>query len=795
MRFIAFIIFTQTALSDDYPSIRHPINGIFKWFNSLSHVKKGFHNSKFLGFRVNSSELDLIMIAKDIAHNLNLHDLNISGKMSDVVNNYNIRPQKTQKIIMNTTECPKEYENIYQFCRLTGINLNLENYGIPSEHVDIILSNIIGYIPCGLLLVILGFATIIFYILQIILSFYFFKPTENTSPTILQYILFYLGDLILLISIIFYCLSYNGLNSLLTTLMSLDSVVTQVTSSLSTSFQKIANVGIPNAVGPVITSMLNVCNTTQKYFNETAASFLNPTITILEKLVSKNENDPGIFTIYNSYIYQQANEFYSNAKKYPKLKNISKYFARYDFSSYQSEIQDLLNKELEFSDKLEQLNSFFDYINATLFRFQKVVLNLTSQKVAGTNKTVGEHINEFEKKNINSYYYLSELNQTVNSNSNYCRCVRIGFFVFGVILFGSVFFYAVIYLFKNKFSICIASTISIFPIIATALMFFIAFVFTEFGAFEVSLSEQLEPAVDVFLTNVVDVIIPFRMIKIPIINITYQTNNYYRGAINLSNIVFPNPMNSIEYFVHSNKKTGLADSLQLPKIADLSQYGDELGNFIIDIGQSFSLPKIVVLLIEGIEQLFRLISYFPNKIDGFFNWGIPMSLTTKHLRVEINEMDPSALSELEPFLEEIDSYIDLMNSQYRIALYEIYENLANAVDKIDVNLVNFIRSILNELGLSVKHLLKNVYPILNYIEVEPIIGPYAKVRNIVFYDLASMSAYVSVSGTLMMIGFVFIVVLMWIRRKGMGSDNSLELRRNQSNKLDDSECSIEKLAV
>ena len=68
-------------------------------------------------------------------------------------------------------------------------------------------------------------------------------------------------------------------------------------------------------------------------------------------------------------------------------------------------------------------------------------------------------------------------------------------------------------------------------------------------------------------------------------------------------------------------------------------------------------------------------------------------------------------------------------------------------------------------------------------------------RNIVFYDLASMSAYVSVSGTLMMIGFVFIVVLMWIRRKGMGSDNSLELRRNQSNKLDDSECSIEKLAV
>lgn len=191
--------------SGDFPSIKHPKNGIFKWFNALSNVKKRFHNKSYFGFRVNSSEFDLAMIAEDLAHNLNLYDLNISGKMAEAVDGYIIQQKnRTKKKLLSTNECSKEYKNIYQFCKLTGININLENYGIPSEHVDIMLSNIIGYLPCGLIITILGLLTIEFYIIQIILSFFIFKASDHTSPTILEFILFYLGDTILLTSAIFY---------------------------------------------------------------------------------------------------------------------------------------------------------------------------------------------------------------------------------------------------------------------------------------------------------------------------------------------------------------------------------------------------------------------------------------------------------------------------------------------------------------------------------------------------------------------------------------------------------------
>lgn len=780
--------------SGDFPSIKHPKNGIFKWFNALSNVKKRFHNQSYFGFRVNSSEFDLAMIAEDLAHNLNLYDLNISGKMAEAVDGYIIQQKnRTKKKLLSTNECSKEYKNIYQFCKLTGININLENYGIPSEHVDIMLSNIIGYLPCGLIVTILGLLTIEFYIIQIILSFFIFKASDHTSPTILEFILFYLGDAILLTSAIFYFLSYTGIDSALTTLISLDELTSQVTSPLSESFQNIIEFGIPNLVSPVIENMLSIFNTTQYFFNETATSFLSPTIKILQKLVSKNESDPGMFQIYNFYIYNLAKDFYSCSKNYSKLNEISTYFGKYDFSSFQDEIQNLLDKELEFSKKIKELNSFFEYIYTILYPVQQYVSNLTNQKVYKTNLTFGELITDFGNNQI--YYYLAGLNSNNTQNSSYCGLIRFGFLIFGFILVFSSIFYAIVYNLHNKFSICIANTISIFPIIATILMFFISFVFTELGSAEVSLSEQLEPAIDRFITSVIDITIPFRMIEFPVINITQITNNFYKGEINLSSIVFPYPMNNIEYFVNSNKKMGLADSLQLSNIVDLNKYGDEIGDFIIKLGENYSLPTNIVSLFNNVEKLFRLVSYFPKKIDGFFNWGIPMTLTTKQLRYEIKKMDPDALHELEPYLSQIDFYVNLMNSQYQIALFEIYENLANTLDKNDEKLINFIHSVMNDLGSSVKLLLRNIYPVLNMIKNEPFISFYATIRNLFFYDLASTAAYISISGTLMMIGFVFIVVLMWIRRKGMRLEDNLQLRRNESSKLDSAESDINVLFI
>ena len=570
-------------------------------------------------------------------------------------------------------------------------------------------------------------------------------------------------------------------------------MTSQITSPLSESFQNIIEFGIPNLVSPVIENMLNIFNTTQYFFNETATSFLSPTIKILQKLVSKNESDPGMFQIYNFYIYNFAKDFYSCSKNYSKLNEISTFFGKYDFSSFQDEIQNLLDKELEFSKKIKELNSFFEYIDSILYPVQQYVSNLTNQQVYKTNLTFGELITDFGNNKL--YDYLAGLNSNNTQNSSYCGLIRFGFLIFGFILVFSSIFYAIVYNLHNKFSICTANTISIFPIIATILMFFISFAFTELGSAEVSLSEQLEPAIDHFITSVIDITFPFRMIEFPVMNITQITNNFFKGEIDLSNIVFPNPMNNIEYFVNTNKKMGLADSLQLSNIVDLNKYGDEIGDFIIELGENYSLPTNIVSLFNNVEKLFRLVSYFPKKIDGFFNWGIPMTLTTKQLRYEIEKMDPEALHELEPYLSQIDFYINLMNSQYQIALFEIYENLANTLDKIDEKLINFIHSVMNDLGSSVKLLLHNIYSVLNMIKNEPFISFYTTIRNLFFYDLVSTAAYISISGTLMMIGFVFIVVLMWIRRKGMRPEDNLQLRRNESSILDSAESDINVLFI
>lgn len=200
-----FCFLPRIVSSDDFPSIKHPKDGIFKWFNMLSNVKKRFHNQTYFGFRVNSSGFDLEMIAEDLSRHLNLYDLNISGKMAEAMNKYNNRQKnRTKKILLGTDECSKEYKNINQFCKLTGIDINLENYGIPSEHVDIFLSNMIGYLPCGLLITILSFVTLTFYIIQIILSFFFFKASDHTSPTILEFILFWGCDIIGICHFLFY---------------------------------------------------------------------------------------------------------------------------------------------------------------------------------------------------------------------------------------------------------------------------------------------------------------------------------------------------------------------------------------------------------------------------------------------------------------------------------------------------------------------------------------------------------------------------------------------------------------
>ena len=137
-----FLLFSHLVSSNEFPSIKYPKHRIFGWFNSLSHLKKPFNNKKILGFTANISVPDLNMIAADIAYHLDLHDLNISGKIADAINKDN-QETKKKSILLSQNGCPykNQYENVYQLCHLTGINLDLENIGIPPDHVNILIGN------------------------------------------------------------------------------------------------------------------------------------------------------------------------------------------------------------------------------------------------------------------------------------------------------------------------------------------------------------------------------------------------------------------------------------------------------------------------------------------------------------------------------------------------------------------------------------------------------------------------------------------------------------------------------
>lgn len=783
---LLFFVLFGFVLSNEFPPIKYPKNGIFGWFNSLSHMMKPFNNKKILGFRANTTQPDLNMIAIDIAGHLNLHDLNISGRINDAINHKKKKTKKQNAISLASNEkCPykNQYENVYQFCHLTGINLDLENIGIPPDHVNILIGNVAGFFPTGLFLLILACVTIIFYILQLFLCCFTFKPSEHSSPYIWSAIIFYAGDILIIISAILYFCSFTGVNSIYSTLISLNTIVPRMTYSIASSLESLTSKGIPNSFGSLIQILVNICNSTKNYFDATADSFLRPTIILQQKMISNNESNLGVFTIYNEIIHPLANKFYQNAKKYPKLANISKYFAQQNFSSYQKQMDNFLDSELNFADKMKELNSFFEYLNSTLEPYQQFIIHLPNQTLKGKNKTIEESINILKEKSLESFDSLTTLNQKAKKKHKFYNFICAIFFIFGVVLLGAPIFLGIMYLKHTKCSICIASTVSIYPIIATILMFAVAAVFTGIGFADIVMSDQLEPSLDQFLTKIISITIPTFEIVFPPINFSNKTNNHYNGILNLSKIVFPDPIHSFEYLSKSDEKTGIAESLRLNKIINMNNYGDEIGDFIINLGQNFTLPKIIIQVLNVVGDTFRLISEFPDTIDGFFNWGIQMTETTNQLRQEINENDPKAMLELEPYLAQIDNYVLEMNSQYNIARYQISVELPNALDKIDEKLSQYIESVLKDLGSVLKHLFRNVYPVLNSIQVGPLIGPYAILRNFFFYDLASTSAYLSASGTLMMFGLIFVVILMWIRRRGMLSAEDAENARKKDSEL------------
>lgn len=760
---IFFYLLFPLISSKDFPSIKFTKGGIFGWFNALALMKKPFNNKKLFGFRLNSTDPDLSMVVQDISNHLNLHDLNISQKISDMIS------PKSNKILLSGGGCTGKTGNSLQFCKMFGSQLDFTKIGITEANLNILLANLVGYIPTNLFFIIIASLSIIYYIVQIVLQYKFFKPKEYSDPSILSCIIFYASDALVFISAILFLCAFTGVDDLVSTVISLDTIIPRITYSVSTSMLRLLEDAIPNGLDPLFQMIDSILNTTNFYIKSTVDSFVNPTTLFMDRMVSTDENDLGVFSLYNERIKVKADELYAKMKENPKLKGIERLFPSRDFTNEQNNITKFYNSELDLSKEMEQLDSLFVYFDKVAQSFEDYVMNFTNKTIGDDeNQTIGEMLYELKDNSLNSYEFLADLHKRTKKKNPLWIFLAIIFFVIGIFFMLVPIYLGMIFWMHNKAARCAANTIAICPLVSTVLMFALAFLTSGVGLALVAVSNQFEARVDDLLSNIIDQTIPTREILIGPINITEETDGYFNGILNITSIVFPKPLNNFQKFVKHDEEDGIASAFTLEDLIDFEKFGDEVGDFIINMSSNYNLPSDLLSSLNDVQSISKALSLIlPNEIEGLFNWSVNISTATNYLRNQIKSKDSSALEGLEPYLSEIDVLTNQMNSQYQIAMKQLTIELLNAINDLNTLIPRFIKSILNDLGTSMKQLLRNVYPVVDSIQCGAILGPYALARNAIFYDLSSMCAYISASGTLMIFGFVVVVTMIWIRRTGM----------------------------
>lgn len=164
---------------------------------------------------------------------------------------------------------------------------------------------------------------------------------------------------------------------------------------------------------------------------------------------------------------------------------------------------------------------------------------------------------------------------------------------------------------------------------------------------------------------------------------------------------------------------------------------------------------------------------------GFFRYAISIDHATNDLRSQIKQQNEADYPILNPYLDKIDEDLDFMKVQYENARQVIDTNLSEVMNTIENDLTSYFKFIFSSFGLGIQNIFDNVYSIINEIETRPMVGSYASIRNLVLYDISSTAAYLSGSGTLMIVGLAVVDILIWIRRKGMlenrDDENSISL--------------------
>lgn len=163
------------------------------------------------------------------------------------------------------------------------------------------------------------------------------------------------------------------------------------------------------------------------------------------------------------------------------------------------------------------------------------------------------------------------------------------------------------------------------------------------------------------------------------------------------------------------------------------------------IGQNFVLLELVTGILDVVGNIYKQILKLPVKLAGFFRYAISIDHATNDLRSQIKQQNEAAYPILNPYLDKMDEDLDFMKMQYENSLQVIDTNLCEAMNTIENDLTSYFKFIFSSFGLGIQKIFDNVYSIIHEIETRPMVGSYAIIRNLVFYDISSTAAYLSAS--------------------------------------------------
>lgn len=758
--FFLFLI-TASFSSDDFPDIHFPDGGIFNWYRTLDAYRKPFDGDTFLGYTMNTSILDLKMLANDIIQHMNLKPINVTDELDEVLNPISLTVVENSRLLEGG-KCDGLTGNLLHFCEMFNLNLDCSSIGISQEHMNIVIACIAGFIPVVLFNFIISIVILIIIIVQwILLCMGYFKPTYSRKPHIIILVGFIAGALLTLLSAIFFAVGFSSFNHMFDTFSDLDTLQDKIIISVCNSFHKLTKDSIPNAIGPIYEAILNITGVSSQYLLKTSNDFLEPFSTSRAMITGEQ----GIFQIFRTEVQENASKLNELLMTNANTASLKLNIPQGDNKKYSDAIDDVFKDALTFSSYFKDINAIFVSFQEILEPYKVYLTDLTNAPYEN-GMTIGEAIDSLKDQSIENIKIYNEVKQTVSPIEKLRGFLEAAWIIITILLISLPFIYGYAFFTHSKFSICMTGTAGVCPFLAIFVMFAICFLCTGLGFAISSVSNVFEPTVDYFVDGIIDDSVPNRKIILPPISVDKKSKDYFSDTqMNFTELTIPSPLDMLTHFVNSSPRTGFAEALNLRKIFDIGIIGSDLGKFFQLLGKNFKgNQQFNDALNEVADSLQFLTLLFPNMIDPFFNNGISIFKSTQKMREEIIAKDESFLNQCEPFLGAIDNSTTIMNEKYAIAVLAFHVKMPDAIKNITPQLYQYLSYLMNTFGETLAHTFNQIYPMLDSVEIAPISGPYALLRNLIFYDFSHGAAYVSLSGHLFGFGIITVVTTMLIRR-------------------------------